>query len=1107
MERTTLALSPTPLPYTDVLSGPPLPRVAAGELPTRVPAHLRVLARAGAGGMGVVWEAWDDRRRQRVALKLPRLGRPALAQALRTEFRRAAEVVHPHLLGLYELHDLDGVPAMIMEWVDGQPLHAGLPPATLVKALAQVCEAAAALHAHGLVHQDIKPGNVLLRESGDAVLLDFGLAQAEDEPSRGLGTPDYMAPELLEGEAASPASDVYALAISAYELLSGELPFPGLPAVQRRAKRAGWATPLLDRAPGLPPALCAAVMQGLLADPGARPSVEALRAALDPVRAAAAVPLAPRSGLVRAALTARVPAQPLALVGESGMGKTTLARAIRAQLGPRLWLRGSCTALAQVVFGGLDGVVDDLARLLALLGRQGLSPDPAALRAAAALFPTLGPAGHRAPTLDPDAVLRGADGLAALIRAAGGARPIGVFLDDVQWVDPDTQAVLARVLAQLGAAVPAILVSRAEAPVRAVAPAAVVVEVGPLQPDELVEAGVAAPGQAADEPVPPYAFAALTERSGEPGPALLRWRGALLRRHRGLPAPAQDLVRLLALAAAPLRAHLSAGLGVPEPALRAAVAAALVRVEVGRDGPALRLSHPRLAEALGTVDDPALHLRLADAFVAAGPGDAAAAAHHFAAGGEPSRAAPLYAQAGRAALAGGAWALAAAQLERAEALGHVDPESGEALARAWLALGRHVEAVRKLRAVAAGRPAVEAAPLLADAVWVEVGNGKVADARGTVRALLAEVGEESALNTAVAFFSALRGWRTPVPKLGAPLPGPEDRARLAALWAAANGIAGVETIIGLGLHARHAALAAKFDAPDHHVRALVAPLWDTVGRGASAAELEARVAAAMERASAPDLQSLIRGARGFGLYLGCEVAAARSELSSAAAIARTHGGFGWVERFCVVSLLMCDIYAGDIERVGAETEHAMASALLRGDRLGRVGLALAVGYQVPLLAGGDVTAARLSVEQAVAEWGHALPPDLSVRRIFAEAHLLVAEGKPRDALAKVKELGWAERPLLRYRVVRALRNLCEARARLALGGQQNKAFVLRLAGELADEGTPTCLGWAHALRAGLGVAGAAESARQAFEADGQFALAALSRAPASPSTLAMFGWS
>ncbi|MFM2246695.1 MAG: hypothetical protein RL071_2769, partial [Pseudomonadota bacterium] len=358
MERTTLALSPTTLPFTDVLSGPPLPRVAAGELPVRVPAHLRVLARAGSGGMGVVWEAWDDRRRQRVALKLPRVGRPALAQALRAEFRRAADVVHPHLLGLYELHDLDGVPAMVMEWVDGQPLHSGLPPATLLQALGQVCDAVAALHAHGLVHQDIKPANVMLREGGDAVLLDFGLAQAEDEPSRGLGTPDYMAPELLEGEAATPASDVYALGVSAYELLGGEVPFPGLPAVQRRAKRAGWATPLLDRAPGLPPALCAVVMQALAADPQARPGLDALRAAVDPRRGAAPVPLAPRSALVRAALAAATPGQPLALVGESGMGKTTLARAIRAQLGPRVWLRGSCSALAQVVFGGLDGIVD-----------------------------------------------------------------------------------------------------------------------------------------------------------------------------------------------------------------------------------------------------------------------------------------------------------------------------------------------------------------------------------------------------------------------------------------------------------------------------------------------------------------------------------------------------------------------------------------------------------------------------------------------------------------------------------------------------------------------------------------------------------------------------
>jgi hypothetical protein len=221
--------------------------------------RYRLERRLGRGGMGTVYEALDGVLERRVAVKVVRedLGGPLFSGRLwadldarfRQEARAAAAFAHPHVVRVYDFGvDRDRRAFLVMELLEGETLHqrlasAGtLAPAETLQLLRGVCEALTAAHGHGLIHRDLKPENIFLqRHDGGltAKVLDFGLAKAlaaewpeggSGEPkttSAGLliGTLDYMAPEQVAGDAASPAWDVWALSVIAYEMLTGHHPF------------------------------------------------------------------------------------------------------------------------------------------------------------------------------------------------------------------------------------------------------------------------------------------------------------------------------------------------------------------------------------------------------------------------------------------------------------------------------------------------------------------------------------------------------------------------------------------------------------------------------------------------------------------------------------------------------------------------------------------------------------------------------------------------------------------------------------------------------------------------------------------------------------------
>ncbi len=193
---------------------------------------VRLIAR---GGMASVYEATDPALGRRVALKVIRDADPALVERLRREAAAVARLRHPHIVQVHEVGtDLD-VHFIAMDYIDGPTLGdaaRGLPRGERVRIMESIARAAAHAHEHGIVHRDIKPGNILV-EKGHPYLTDFGLAKVQEgldltRSGTPVGTPFYMPPEQVRGErAAGPASDVWSLGAILHELLADRPPFPG----------------------------------------------------------------------------------------------------------------------------------------------------------------------------------------------------------------------------------------------------------------------------------------------------------------------------------------------------------------------------------------------------------------------------------------------------------------------------------------------------------------------------------------------------------------------------------------------------------------------------------------------------------------------------------------------------------------------------------------------------------------------------------------------------------------------------------------------------------------------------------------------------------------
>ncbi|GAA1794430.1 hypothetical protein GCM10009795_044980 [Nocardioides hankookensis] len=221
----------------------------------------------GSGGMGTVYRAHDRRLDRTVAIKLLHAGREVddvTRARLQAEARFAGALQHPGIVQVFdygeEATETGPAPYVVMQYVEGTPLgellreRGALPPATVAALLDDVAQALVVAHAAGIVHRDLKPSNILVTSSGRAVLVDFGVARSDameplTETGQIIGSADYLSPEQVRGQRATPASDVYALGIVAHQCLSATSPF----------RRETQAATLLARLHDEPPQLGAEV--------------------------------------------------------------------------------------------------------------------------------------------------------------------------------------------------------------------------------------------------------------------------------------------------------------------------------------------------------------------------------------------------------------------------------------------------------------------------------------------------------------------------------------------------------------------------------------------------------------------------------------------------------------------------------------------------------------------------------------------------------------------------------------------------------------------------------------------------------------------------------
>jgi serine/threonine-protein kinase len=238
----------------------------------------------GHGGMATVYLAHDEELHRPVAIKLLAehlAGEADFRKRFLREARLAARLSHPNVVSVYDAGETeDGRPYIVMECVPGTTLAelGRVAPAEAVGLAAQACRGLAHAHAAGLVHRDVKPQNLLLREDGTVKVADFGIARAAEttaltQVGTVLGTAAYLSPVQALGKEVTAATDVYGLGAVLYELLTGRPPYEFDSLADLAAKQAaGEITPVRELAPEVPPHVEDAVMRSLARNPAYRPA-------------------------------------------------------------------------------------------------------------------------------------------------------------------------------------------------------------------------------------------------------------------------------------------------------------------------------------------------------------------------------------------------------------------------------------------------------------------------------------------------------------------------------------------------------------------------------------------------------------------------------------------------------------------------------------------------------------------------------------------------------------------------------------------------------------------------------------------------------------------
>jgi hypothetical protein len=995
------------------------------------------------------------------------------------------------------------------------------------------------LHAAGKVHRDVKPSNILATPDGRVVLLDFGLATTTDPDalntasSKVMGTASYMAPEQAAGMAVGPEADWYSVGVILYQALTGILPFDG-PAVEvLMAKQREEPIPPRGRHPEVPADLDALCVELLRISPSARPSGHELLRRLDRqytpdasgsstsfVQAPEFVGRVQELHQLEDAFAAvrKRGATAICIEGDSGVGKSALARRFVEELMTKepglVVLAGRCYERESVPYKAFDGLVDSLARQMNRMARpDAIVPRLASLLAQA--FPVLlrVEAIAQAPKLEHDIrepqELRSRvfGAMRELLTRLGDRQPLLLVIDDLQWADADSLALLKEILRSPDA--PALLLVATMRPdegqVSGSLPAdARRVRLEPLPPaDARVLASQLIDRFAAGGSVSPEAIAAeagghplfidelvrhARERDQAAGP--LRLDEALLARIGRLDAESRQILEVLAVAGTPLTQTTAARAARTDIAsfttrLIELRSANLLRTGGTRLHDTVELYHDRVREAVAThlsaSDRREWHERLAVAIETSERPDPEAIAVHWQAAGNGGRAASYAIKA--AERASDALAFDRAARLYALALELRSPEDAEAralrvkLGEALANAGRGKEAAAAYLASVSGATAAEALDLRRYAAQQLLTTGHIEEGLETMQSVLAAVGLEYPATPRGALLQVL--WRRVLLRLRglrftrrdeSSVPS-RELARIDVCYHAGLTLAIADHIRGHAFHVKGLQLALRAGEPFRVARALGLEIGYQSTPGGPSSD---RVAAMVEVAEAlaeelqhPQIRAFLYGVLGQVHYLSGRFSEGVELVSKGERMLRERCvGMPWEINTCRLWRARCLYYLGRLEELSRRLPVELADCRQRGDLYGDTSLRCSV-YPFVLLAGDDPVKAKQEVAMAMNLWS---PRGFHIQHYYARFATASADlyaGDAAQALADA-ERTWRDCKgvlLLRIQLVRIALLDLHARAAVARAQQDEaqRTALLRRAEKIAHRIAAEKMPWADPL--------------------------------------------
>jgi CheY-like chemotaxis protein len=1010
------------------------------------------------------------------------------------------------------------------------PLPAGLAPLPLPderrlrEALAQLGRAVAALHAAGQVHRDLKPTNILVTPEGRLVLLDFGLATTIAEPQKFsdaniVGTADYMAPEQAASKPIGPEADWYSVGVILYEALTGRVPFSGRALDVLMDKQRYEPAPPRALSPDVPADLDALCADLLRFDPAARPSGRQILRRLGSESQASSpashsgsltqgAPFVGREreleALHRGFEQVRAGEALMMLVrGESGVGKTVLVRRFCDSLpgvdAKAVVLAGRCYERESVPYKAFDGVVDKLASYMKKLPKvEAAAMLPRHTALLAQVFPVLCRVEPiaQAPRLaheilDPQELrTRVFAALRELLARLADRQPVVVIIDDLQWADVDSLALLREILHPPDS--PRILLvatQRLSAELPQLPGEVIPLVVERLAPGEARElAQLLVRGAGALAPIDPAAIA--DEAAGHPLfiDALVRHTVAVGERRENLkledalwwrinqlePAT-KDLLALCAVAGGPLLQEIAseaAGLPLADFNRRAALlrVANLVRTTGARGTDTIETYHDRIRDAvLDNLDVETRrqhHLRLAVSLESARRADPEALVVHWRGAGNPSRAARYAHAAAEQAARALAFDRAARLFRLALELGppegaerwQLSERLGDALANA----GRGPEAARAFLAAAEGANAAKALDLSRRAAEQLLISGHIDDGLATLRSVLAAVGMRMPTTPTRALLRLLfrrarirlRGIRYTERDPSAITQ--NELTHIDVCWSVGVGLGLTDTIRGAGFNGSNLLLSLRTGEPYRISRALaMEAAYSGAGGNSTHKRTQRLIGAARaiaQKIDHPHALGFVQVCDGGTAYLEGRWRYACEALELGNRLMRDRcTDVSW--ELDSSELFFCNslMYLGRLDELARRVPMRMREARDRGDLYGYTNLRLGAANLVWLLR-DDVDTARRVAKEALEQWSTERWHLQHYYGVLAGARIDLYEGNPEAALARVAAAWPHIKAAMQYRIeiIRGLMHELQGVIRCEAARRDPARRAALLAGALGD---------------------------------------------------------